>query len=688
DTYPYQWATTQNNLGNAYQDKGGSENLDRAIACYENVFIVHTPEQFPLACLKTARNLGNLHFNQGNWKLAIQTYQKAITAIEITRNWATNDLRRQEIIADSMDVYEKMIQACINNGQLNLAIETTERSRARHLVDLMASNDLYQGGDIPEAVQEYLEQYEHLQERIDFLRSSSQLGDNRELATSGTRWRNAEIVSTQIEEISNLEAEKQLIWQQLRRLDPILAGQQQVDPINFARIQQLIDSDSTAIVCFYSTWEDTYIFIIYKERQPQVHTCLGQKIDSLHGEFLGNNWLIPYQQDFGTWRGNIETVLQELARRLQLNELIEQYLQGIEELIIIPHLWLHQIPFAALPVNSISLTHSRKENLNRDSISLIPSTRGTGAEDTRGMKISTAKTTNFIPQNHQYLGDLFRLRILPSCQILNYCHQRPTLQQQTSIGIVEDATEDLPYTAYECETLASKYQIDPSKRLQRRQATVRAYRQLANQVQFLHSSHHASANPNNPLESALILSDRNLTLGELLTPGWRKDLQHLSDVYLNNCETNFSVNQITDDLLSISTGFLCAGARSVVSTLWSVDDCASALLAIFYYEFRNSGSSRPQALQQAQQKLRNLTGKQLKDEYLEQLKSHLQQQYQQAMANAKATKELDEEQFQNYQKIANKIQRQIEHTLPVHCNSLYPFTSPYYWAGFISQGLA
>jgi hypothetical protein len=42
-----------------------------------------------------------------------------------------------------MDVYEKMIQACINNGQLDLAIETTERSRARHLVDLMASNDLY-----------------------------------------------------------------------------------------------------------------------------------------------------------------------------------------------------------------------------------------------------------------------------------------------------------------------------------------------------------------------------------------------------------------------------------------------------------------------------------------------------------------------------------------------------------------
>ncbi|MDJ0571390.1 MAG: CHAT domain-containing protein, partial [Pleurocapsa sp. MO_192.B19] len=257
---------------------------------------------------------------------------------------------------------------------------------------------------------------------------------------------------------------------------------------------------------------------------------------------------------------------------------------------------------------------------------------------------------------------------------------------QNTMGIVEDASEDLPYTTYECETLSSKYNIDPSKRLQRRQATVSQYRKLASQVPILHSSHHGSANPNNPLESALILSDANLTLGELLTPGWRKDLQHLSDVYLNNCETNFSVNKINDDLLSIATGFLCAGARSLVSTLWSVDDCASALLAIFYYEFRNSGSSRPQALQQAQQKLRNLTGKQLQDEYYQQLKLHLQQQRQQALANSEATQ--DRKESEKYQQIADKIWLQIEHTLPEHCRSSYPFASPFYWAGFISQGLA
>jgi len=44
--------------------------------------------------------------------------------------------------------------------------------------------------------------------------------------------------------------------------------------------------------------------------------------------------------------------LQELAERLQLEKLVGQYLEGIEELIIVPHLALHQIPFAALPMKA------------------------------------------------------------------------------------------------------------------------------------------------------------------------------------------------------------------------------------------------------------------------------------------------------------------------------------------------
>lgn len=267
------------------------------------------------------------------------------------------------------------------------------------------------------------------------------------------------------------------------------------------------------------------------------------------------------------------------------------------------------------------------------------------------------------------------------------------------MGIVEDATEDLPFTSYECETIAQAYQVDGDKRLRGKQATAINYQQLAQQVHILHSSHHASSNLNNPLASELRLADGSLTLGQLFSPAWR--MPNLSDVFASCCEVNFTLTDITDDILTLATGFLCAGARSVVSTLWSVDDFASALLAIFYYDFRRQGLSRSQSLQKAQQKLRNLSGKELKEQYQAQLTTHLQQRQAQvsaAIQTAQTKREQagnDQEaysywsdEYQRWQKLADKIAVQKDKRLPEHCEQKYPFASPFYWAGFVSQGLA
>jgi hypothetical protein len=54
-------------------------------------------------------------------------------------------------------------------------------------------------------------------------------------------------------------------------------------------------------------------------------------------------------------------------------------------------------------------------------------------------------------------------------------------------GIVEDATEDLPYTPYECEQIAQLYHIRDTQRLKgRHQATVNNYQRLARIVQGIH----------------------------------------------------------------------------------------------------------------------------------------------------------------------------------------------------------
>ena len=709
--FPEYWAMTQNNLGNAYSNKitgNRAENIDAAIRCFQRALEIRTPEAFPQDCLQSGRNLGNLGFKEGKWEIAIEGYETAIKAVEKSRSWSKTDASRQQIIADSIDVYENIIQAYINTGNLDKAIAYVDRSRAKRLVDLMASNDLYADGEIPPQVQAYLQQYDQLQAEIDAERNRLQNNSDssqQQTETSSNQGTDkptnkGTVASTRAafqaatEKIATLEAEKQQVWEQMRRLDPVLAGEKEVNPLDFATIQQLTQNPHTAILNFFTTNNDTHIFIIYKDKNPELHTCTGFGYQTLR-DLVVDEWLNPYlnkKQD-GLWYAKISDFLQQLAEKLQLKTLVETYLQDIKELIIIPHLFWHQIPFAALPL-TVPIKSQPPENkpsgMMRQVLEIFT-------------RLEKKKTTNNISMpteteivSTQYLGDKFPIRYVPSSQILQYCQQRPPLDK-INYGTVENPDGSLPSVEFECETIANLHQIPADQRLKgREQATVKNYRQLAKQVQVLHSSHHAQSRLDRPLESILILADGQITLGQIMTPGFR--LPNLSDVFLSCCETNLGVASISDDILSLSTGFLCAGARNVVSTLWSVDDLATALFSIFYYQNRQR-LNRPEALKQAQIDLRNLSGQTLASNYKAELQKYYDRQLQLAdQKRQKAKKNRQrlvegtpdyqrwDEEYKQWNEIATRIFK-VQDNLPILCGKEYPFADPFYWAGFICSGL-
>lgn len=651
--FPKDWADTQYNLAHAYHKLG---LVDQAISCLQLSLEIFQPTVFPLDCLMSGRLIGDITFKAKRWDEAIEGYNLAIEAVETSRSWVTSEFRRQEILAESLDVYDNMVQVCINAGQLEKALETVERSRAKRLVDLMASNDLYQSDEIAPDVKELLQTFDNLQQRIDQERIQKKSSNNRELMGMDSHPINRAAYQAENDAIASLEAEKLHVWEQLRRLDPVLAGEIKVDAPNFAQIQQLIDKPTTAILSFYTTTNDLHLFIL-RQNQLTLHTCPGQGINTLQ-RFISQNWLHPYIEDNiedkSNWKSNINTFLNELSQRLQLTELITNHLNGIDELIIIPHLLLHQIPFAALPIPNSS--PDSKNGANRD-----------------------------------YFGDKFLIRYTPSCQILTFCHQRRDQDVETlpaiQYGTVEDATDDLPFASFEGEQIARLHNIPDNLRLKgKTQSTVKNYRQLVNQVQVIHSSHHAEFRLDNPLESVLKLADGHITLGQLMTPGWR--LPDLFDVFLSCCETGLGLPEITDDSLTLSTGFLCAGARSVISTLWSVADLATALFSIFYYQQRQQGKNRPEALRHAQIQLRELQ----KDELLnrEDIKEFCQQaevKRKEARRKRKQCK-LDstdylkwESDYRKYHTIIQQIQT-IKKSLDE-----YPFSQPRFWAAFTCQGL-
>ncbi|MBD2425575.1 CHAT domain-containing protein [Phormidium sp. FACHB-1136] len=713
---PVEWAMTMNNLAIAYGNRlrgDKAQNIEDAIAAYRQSLTVLTPTTNPYGCLRSAHALGDLHFSRGHWQAALtEGYQVAIAAVEQTRTWATDDQRRQELMENAMGVYANALQCHINLGQYAEAILLTERARSRHLVELMASNDLYQGGDIPEEVQRYLDEYETLQHCIDQLQRRQE-NDGLAMASSslghfslrGTTLRDQ--ADQQRADLQTLNAQKQEIWKKLRSLDQVLAEGLEVPSLSFEELSALIaHQPTTALLSFYSTNDHTYILVLRHPSPPQspsptrgegeashslptpllpgekglgdegqitcyLHICTDQGIPFQN--WILQNWLTPYQQNFSTWIDAMPQRLAELSQRLQLDTLVQTHLQGIDELILIPHIALHLIPFAALP-------------LAPDSLSGSPLPLGEGL----GVRV---------------LGDKFRLRVLPSAQILSYCHSRENgnpaapLVPGHQLGSVEDATGDRPVVTAGFEAIAQRLNIPAKQRLRgKQQATKANYRTLAKapQTQALHSIHHAASNLSNPLDSALQLADGDITLGHLLSPGWR--MPHLVDVFLSCCETNLGTPTLTDDLLTLSTGFLCAGARSVVSTLWSVNALATAIFCDLYYQFREQGRDRPTALQQAQQKMQHLSGKDLKTHY-QPLRDQLAAQWKQAEQN-----------FQNYRSQLKALAEPHPDYKPIKqgrdhwkrqktafASALYqfeqyqkqdcPFASPYFWAGFVSQGL-
>ncbi|WP_414528395.1 CHAT domain-containing protein [Nodularia chucula] len=249
-------------------------------------------------------------------------------------------------------------------------------------------------------------------------------------------------------------------------------------------------------------------------------------------------------------------------------------------------------------------------------------------------------------------------------------------------GTVEDTQDDLLCCRFEGEEITKMYNIPRENRLiGSNQATPNNYRKLAQQVQVLHSCHHAQSRLDNPLESQLTLAHGScITLGQLMTPSWR--LPQLVEVFLSCCETNLGKPSLTDDVLTLSTGFLCAGARSVISSLWKVNDLATALFSIFYYQHRKHGQSRPEALRQAQIQLRELTQVDLKK-----ISQPIEAREKELMGNRKKylSGSVEHQQWVYEYNMYAKLNRRIKEI--ENSTQQFPFSAPHYWSAFICQGL-
>jgi len=635
EAFPTDWAMTQNNLGNAYRNriKGyRAKNLEMAVAAYERALSVYTPKADPISCLATSRNLGNLHFTESDWQKAIDAYEKAITAVELSRSWAITDDRRQKIIAEAIEVYQAQVQAYINIKQWDQAIETVERSKTRNLVELLYGRDLYPKGDIP---QETIAELDRLRRNIPSLERQLQgVIDSLSANTSEPEEpQRRSLEKSQQHLQQELQFSRQQLDEVLDRIKPIDSSfslTQRVEQIAFSDIQGLID-DRTAIIEWYVAGNKILTFILTANSlHPLVEQVSGKEREALID--WGNDYLDAYdQKEKEQWKADLASNLKRLAELLNIDrlltlieEIFDQQGKKCDRLILIPHRFLHLFPLHAMPLSNGDLLMER-----------FP--RGLG--------------------------------YAPSLQLLQLSQtwSRPSFER---FFCVQDPTEDLSFTDLEVATIRTYFDGNDDV-LERKKArkTALTPERLA-QVNIAHFSCHGYFNFESPNQSALLLAgskdtatmgdaidlEKCLTLGEIFA----LDLRQCRLTTLSACETGLTdFKSLGDEYISLPSGFLYAGSPSVVSSLWTVNDLSTAFLIIQFYNNLQHPEEYPSvalALNKAQLWLRQVT------------KNSLQKWIESQISPNKTLKMY----LQRYlQKISDDAR---------------PFESPFYWAAFCAIG--
>jgi tetratricopeptide (TPR) repeat protein len=99
------------------------------------------------------------------------------------------------------------------------------------------------------------------------------------------------------------------------------------------------------------------------------------------------------------------------------------------------------------------------------------------------------------------------------------------------------------------------------------------------EAKVVHFAAHGRFTQDSPLDSGIELADGFLSAREILTKRLNADL-----VVLSACETGGIRSLGGDEFVGLGQSFLQAGARSIVASLWRVEDKATGVLARSFYE--------------------------------------------------------------------------------------------------------
>ena len=238
---------------------------------------------------------------------------------------------------------------------------------------------------------------------------------------------------------------------------------------------------------------------------------------------------------------------------------VSKELSGAKRLAIVPHGGLHFVPFAALPVDKHTLIIDQFSLFYLDSATMAKFTLADhGKPFTRDAKITAIA-------NPQLDGSM--LADLPFAEKEGGVIGRYFPQRKLFVG--KDATKSRAFDA-------------------------------APTADILHLAVHGEFRPAAPSESRLLLAPHGANEGSLTVADMFALPLNANMVTLSACDTGLGRISRADDVVGMDRALFYAGAKTVVSSLWRINDVASAVVMKRFYRYLAEGSDKAEAMQKAQ----------------------------------------------------------------------------------------
>jgi CHAT domain-containing protein/Tfp pilus assembly protein PilF len=537
---------------------------------------------------------------------AIAQIEASLAIVESTRQAITSQGLRASYMTTKRSLYEFYIDVLMQmhkespaGGFDLLALQASERARARNLLDMLTESraDIRQGVDA-----ELLDKERALQQ---------QLGAKSERLTRLLTGKHTEEQETTArKQVEALLVEYSEVEAQIRAKSPRYAALTQPEPLSIKEIQKEVLDDDTLLLEYALGKERSYLWAVtttsiksfelpgqaeIESAAQRVYELLVAKADGLYPEALTN--------------------LSEMV----LKPAVEQL--GRRRLLIVSEGALQYIPFGALPDPRRRIARSASEPLiqnheivNLPSVSTLAVLRRELSQRKSARKSLAVLADPVFEKNDE--------RVRPTIQTQQSEEQYRKVKEVDKTALpsdVERSTRELGLNSFDrlvlsrreaevITALASGGQ--PLKALDFAASRATATSSELGEYQIVHFATHSLLNNQHPELSGIVLSlvdeqgrlqDGFLRLYEIYNLKLGADL-----LVLSSCRTALGKEIKGEGLVGLTRGFMYAGVPRVVASLWKVSDKAtSELMKRFYQKMLRDGMRPAAALRAAQVSMMN-----------------------------------------------------------------------------------